>query len=537
VKKNSFLLQLRQYNVVWLIGSLVLMLGGIFLILIFNQTWWNTICFSLGVLGLIIFLMINLTQVKETGKQRTTLARANLTLVAIAFLAILCAVNYIAARHPIRADLTADKLYTLSNETLRVLKKLKGPVIISFFGTSNPNHNPPQVAQAKQLLREYQEASNKIHLDIINVDKNPSMAQEYGVTQYNTVVFESGGHRQTVQEANYLTYAFDGGRPTPQFSGESAFTTALFKLENTKVKTIYFTIGHGEEDIMSPEPNGMNAFRQDLQNENYVVKTINLLTQSKIPQNAAAIFIAGPRKPFQFSEIQLLQNYLKQGGKLILCLAPLVPTADFEPILRDFGIKYGNNVVEDPTRFAYPDIRSIIPQYEYSKIVNKLSNGNIFSILPFTRSVQTVKAAWPGVVQTVFLESTIHGWGDSTPTHPTATFRPGIDLKGPVPVAVSCNWTSPKNAKIKSRVVFYGGSDFLTNQLSQAPGNLNLAMNTVDWVTLNQSNISIRPKTEQPRMMMLSNHAENVIYYLSVWILPLLVLAFGGWVWYKRRAI
>lgn len=114
MKKSELLLKVRENNAIVLSAGLALVLAGTLSALILNNTaWWNYLLIGLGLIILGIFLYSNLTEIKEVGKKRTTITRANLTLVAVAMLGIVGALNYIVSRHPIREDLTSNKFYTL----------------------------------------------------------------------------------------------------------------------------------------------------------------------------------------------------------------------------------------------------------------------------------------------------------------------------------------------------------------------------------------------------------------------------------------
>ncbi len=521
-----------------MIVGLVLVLAGILAVLIFNTTnWWNLTLVGLGVVALGLFLAANLAEVKETGKKKSTLVRANLTLVALAMVGIVFGLNYVISRHPIRFDLTSNKLYTLSDQTTGVLKALKQDVNVSMFVSNKRQTNvQAEVQRAQQLLQEYTKIGTKFHFKVVDVDQNPSEAKRLGIHEYNTVVFESGDNRKDVLQRDYVTYSMQGRQPVPKFQGEGAFTSALVKMNDTSHPVFYFTEGHGEKESGNPQPEGFNTFKEMLDQQNYSVKTVNLLTSGKIPDDATGLAIVGPTHPFQPAESALIDDYLKKGGKLVLCVDPGVKVG-LEPVLKDFGIKLGNDLVVDETSYAFPDVRVVIPQYLSQSIVEKLADGHIATLMPYTRSVQIQAPALKDVIQTPFMQTTDKGWALNDLKTKTLKFHAGVDAKGPVTMAVACEWTLPADASKKARVVVFGNSNLFTNQFLQGPGNLDVGLNTFSWVALDENKISIHPKEDDMRVMNLSNVGANFIYYLTVWVMPLAILALGGWVWYRRRSL
>jgi ABC-type uncharacterized transport system involved in gliding motility auxiliary subunit len=229
-----------------------LVIGGLLAVGILNTTtWWNITMMVLGLVVLVFFLVANLAEVKAVGKKRSTAVRANLSLVAVAMVGIVIGVNYIVSRHPVRFDMTSNKIYTLSDQTLEALKKLTQDVDVTMF--TSAKRSSAEIQKAQQLLQEYAKNSTKFHFKIVDGDRNPAEARQLKVTEANTVVFMSGDNRKDVLQRDYVTYALQGRTPTPKFQGESTFTSALMAMTDTSHLTFYFTEGHGEKD--SPAPN------------------------------------------------------------------------------------------------------------------------------------------------------------------------------------------------------------------------------------------------------------------------------------------
>ncbi|HJT23514.1 MAG TPA: GldG family protein, partial [bacterium] len=410
MKLPAFFNQVRSYNEYFLSAGLALLLGGVLAVLILNATyWWNIALVVLGLLTLALFLAANLAEVKAVGKKRGTVVKANLTLVSLAMLGIVIGLNYIVSRHPVRFDMTSNKIYTLSDQTLEVLKKLPQDVDVTLF-TSSQRGNTAEIQKAQQLLEEYAKHSTKFHFRVVDGVKNPSEPRRLNITEVNTVVFQSGDNRKDVLQRDYVTYALQGRQPMPKFQGEAAFTQALMTMTDTSHLAIYFTKGHGEKDMNNPQPDGYNNFKGLLEKQNYTVKDLDLITTGKIPEDASVLAVLGPQKPFQPAEEKLIDDFLKRGGKLVLFVDPQVKSG-LEPLLKDYGVSFGNDMAIDPTRCLPTDPRAVVPQYSYHPIVEKLSSDNIYMVMAFSQSVQKVDPGIKGVSQTIFLQTTDKGWG------------------------------------------------------------------------------------------------------------------------------
>ncbi len=535
---TSFLLKVRAYNQPLAITGLGLVAVGILAVQIFNTAnWWNLTLVGLGLVALVLFFVANQATVKEVGKKRSTLVRANLSLWVLVMVGIVCGLNYVISRHPVRFDLTSNKLYTLADQTKDALKALKQDVNVSMFISNKKQTNVQgEVVRAQQLLKEYEKINNKFHFKVVDVDQNPSEAKRLGIHEYNTVVFESGDNRKDVLQRDYVTYSLQGRQPVPKFQGEGAFTAALVNMSDTTHPVFYFTEGHGEKEMNNPQPEGFNTFKDMLSQQNYTVKTVNLLTGGKIPDDATGLAIVGPTHPFQPAESALIDDYLKKGGKLVLCVDPGVKVG-LEPVLNDFGIKLGNDLIVDQTSYAFPDVRVVIPQYLSQPIVDKLSENHIASMMPYGRTVQGQTPALKEVTQAPIMQTTDKGWALKDLKAKSLSFRAGIDTKGPVTMALACEYVLPTDATKKARVVVFGDSNFFTNQFLQGPANLDLGLNTFSWAAVVENKITIHPKEDSMRVMNLSNVGANFIYDLTVWVMPIAILALGGWVWYRRRSL
>ncbi len=158
MKNTALVFRIRTYNQIILSAGLALLVAGpgILSVLIVDTTnWWNLLLVGLGVVALGVPLAANLTEVEEVGKKRSTIVRANLVLVGLAMVGIVGGLNYVVSRHPIRFDLTSNRMYTLADQTKDILKKLTTDVNGAMF-VSNKRQNQVQteIRRAQELLED-----------------------------------------------------------------------------------------------------------------------------------------------------------------------------------------------------------------------------------------------------------------------------------------------------------------------------------------------------------------------------------------------
>ena len=107
----------------------------------------------------------------------------------------------------------------------------------------------------------------------------------------------------------------------------------------------------------------------------------------------------------------------------------------------------------------------------------------------------------------------------------------------PAPAATTGDSANKTNdqPKPESRVVVFGDSDFVTNGYLGIPGNRDLFLNSVNWLAQQENLISIRPKDPEDRRVSLTSDQAKLIFWLSILIIPGLILAGGVQTWWRRR--
>src|SRR5436189_4021824 len=200
--------------------------------------------------GLVCVLAYTLGQWRDIAKVFSRRQARYGTLAGVGILVvlgILFAINYIGAKQKKRWDLTANKQFSLSDQTRNVLTKLDAPLQIIAF----PMETDTQRYQDR--LTEYQQASKQITAEFVDPDKKPAVARQHQVTQYNTIVFNYKGRTERVTS-----------------DAEQDITNAIIKVVSGQQRKVYFTQGHGEKDTTASERDGYSSIAAALGRENYM---------------------------------------------------------------------------------------------------------------------------------------------------------------------------------------------------------------------------------------------------------------------------
>jgi ABC-type uncharacterized transport system involved in gliding motility auxiliary subunit len=501
--------------------------------IISRSVWgtWGPIQTIAAILGGVLILV---SLVVKSGEIRTTLGRRSSrfginSAVSVLFLVgILAFVNYLGAQHSKRVDMTTEKIYSLSDQSASVAEKIPQDLKIKAFYPGG------EYVGAKDLLELYKAKNNKISYEFIDPDKQPQIAQQYAVTQYGdfqnpmtgesfrygTMILEMGGKTERIEKSS---------EPVR----EEDLTNALMKIVKGEKKTIYFTQGHGEKSIDDTDRSGYSNAKAGLEKENYVLKSLNLVQENKVPDDAAVLVMLGPTsEPFP-NELELIEGFLNKGGSVAVLLDP-PPAASLNDLMKKWGVDVGNNFVVDASGVgrlfgAGPSI-PLVTNYSNQKITERFK---VMTFFPLVRSVTPAKPPVTGINVDQLLASNERSWGETDMKSTQAGFDEKKDLKGPVSLAVVATKDLGENKK--ARMVVYGDSDFASNQAFGMQGNGNLFLNTISWLAQDESFISIRPKNPEDRRLTMTESDGRIVSYVTLLFLPLGVLMAGISVWMKRR--
>jgi ABC-type uncharacterized transport system involved in gliding motility auxiliary subunit len=275
---------------------------------------------------------------------------SNTALGFIAFLGILVLVALIGQRHPIRVDLTEGKRYSISDQSQKIVGSLKNDISIKgFYQEADPNRE-----QTRDLLETYRYYSKKINYQFIDPDRDPSLAKHYQIRTYGTLVLEGFGKTQTIPTAD-----------------EETITNAILKLTQEQQRTVYFLTGHGERDISNVDKDGYATAKTAIEKENFQVKTLNLLVDPKIPDDAALVVVADPQKPLLATELDALRQYSIRNGSVMFLLEPF-SDGGLTDFLKSYGIIISPDIIVDTMSrvFGASYLIPVITEYGFHKITD-----------------------------------------------------------------------------------------------------------------------------------------------------------------------
>ena len=469
---------------------------------------------AITVIALAIYFATNFRDFGAQFSGRGTLFLTTTAVSAALLAGALVAVNYIAVKKPKTWDLTKDQIFTLSDQTLGVLKGLTTEVTVTAFYAPNER----EYGELDGRLKQYKEVTGMLKVELLDPQKHLAEVKQYNIAQTGPRIIVKAGNKES--RAKELT--------------EESLTNAISEVTRGGAKKIYFSRGHGERAIADATERGMKLFVDALKSEGFQVDELSLAENKEMPADAQALVIAGPVTSLLEGEAKLVGSWVDgKNGKLVLLADPGV-TNGLEAQLASWGVKLGNDVVLDPES-QQPDVAIAQSYAEHPITAPRSSPFQLATIFPLARSVQKLGAAAPaGWTQTELAKTGARAWGEtSSLAGGTAQFDPGQDLKGPVTLAMALQ----KGAgEADARVVVTGNSAFVANGYLKLSGNRDFALNAVSWTAHDESKISIRPKTRSANHLFLTAEQKNFMRLFAGEVLPFGLLFAGLLVWQTRRA-
>src|SRR5579859_1429771 len=453
----------------------------------------------------------------EWMKTRQTKYTLYVTIYLLVILAILGAANWLADQHNKSIDSTANKKFSLSDQTIKVVKGLNKDVTITDYDKTS------SFGTARDLLDRYSNLSSKLHVVYLDPDKKPQLAKAAGIRSYGQIFVDSGTKKE---EAKSLT--------------EEDVTGALIRSLKSGERNVCFVTGSGEHSLEDSGRTGYSNAKEALEKSNYKTKTISLLSGPKpeVPADCTVLVVAGPKYEYTQPAVDAIQAYVANGGRALLMLDPALKmgkedmqeNAGLDKMLESWGVTMDKDLALDTSGvgqiFGLNEVIPLVTTYESHPIVRDLKE--VATAFPLARTVE-VKSG--GSVEKLFSTSD-NSYATTNLSSAEIRIDPKKDKKGPLTLAAA---GTVKTGAKEGRFVAVGSSNWAANNILRFNGNRDLFLNMMNWLSSDEDLISIRPKEPEDRRLMLSRRQMSMIFSSSVIGLPLIVVAAGLMVWWKRR--
>ena len=254
-----------------------------------------------------------------------------------------------------------------------------------------------------------------------------------------------------------------------------------------------------------------------------------------MPKSASAFVIAGPQLELGNDEIALLDDYLHQGGSLLVLLNPN-PQAELRELTSSWWMSIDDGVVVDPVAHVTPNFD--VPLVDADR--NQFRMGDLY--FPGATAVRpqadqpdeaaisplawTTAAAW--------LEKGALGGGDPSfdeNVDVSGSFALGAQLEVPVASEIA---EAERHSPV-TRLAVIGDSDFASNQHFGNGNNSQLFLTVINWLGEGDEVVSVDRKVVPVRRLVLKPEEVRFINLSTVGLLPLILLIVAARAWWRRR--
>ena len=353
----------------------------------------------------------------------------------------------------------------------------------------------------------------------IDPDLQPDQARQYGIDQfgaaYGAVVFRS-------KEGQRQVYG-------PQIAAEAehSFTSALLEVTGIKQKKVYFLSGHGESSIYRDYGKARDGLKDNL----FYVGELDLITTPAIPDDTAVLVVAGPRKAMLSHELDIIKEYLRNNGRILILLNPNPPPG-LRQLLGEWWLDIEGGTIIDPTSYVTPNKDNpLVPRARNSFQLPEIYFSGATAVLPMDEKPQDITlSALVWTSRDAWLETDFVSGEEPA-------FDAQRDRKGPLAIGalVSTILDDETEMPFGTRLVVIGDSDFASNANFQNGNNSDLFLTAVNWLAAGEEIISIDRKVLVTRRLLLNPEQARFLQISSIGLLPLLLLVSGGYVWWRKR--
>lgn len=444
--------------------------------------------------------------------------KLSITLLSVFLMvAVIGMINFFAFKNPFVLDLSALRLNSLTEKSTEIVKSLKSEIRFNVFALKKDQ------PAALSLIELYRHANSKVDSLAIDIEVRPDLVAKYSIVKAPTIVIEYNGRRE------YVTH-----------TDELSFTNALIKLSRAESPVIYFTAGHGEPTLEDHGNDGISEFEAILINSSFRLKALDLARIDKMPGDMSALAIVGPKSGFHPKEISLIDQYMKNGGKMLVALDPQLskdPLLSLRQLLIRHHMTISNDLVIDSLNHVSGSNGTVplVKQLNKDHLISKEISSYVF--FPLASSVEASEN-FSGRFFTL-AESTPFpaSWAEvdfSQVVNGKVNFDLGLDKKGPVAMAMAFEEIGKSGGL--SRYVLFGNSSLIKNQYAKFVGNSLLMANSLSWLSLDGQLDSFNLPFGENEPVFISGTQIGTIFYIVVILLPLLLSIMAVVIYRRNRS-
>ena len=456
-------------------------------------------------------------------------------ILSVIFVVIIVVVNLIVDAFPstyTEIDVSDQQLFSIGDQTKDFLKELDKDVTIYQIAQSGSEDEV-----VSKLLKKYEEASDHIKVETKDPVVNPKFTSEYTDEEVssNSLIVVCEDRSKVVDYNNiyessidYNTYSYT----TSGFDGEGQITSAISYVTSDNLPVLYTLDGHGEKSLDS-------TLQEDIEKANIEIKSLNLLTEESVPEDADCLMINSPSTDISEEERDAIIEYLENGGKAMIFSDYTEGSMDnFDAVLENYGVERVDGIVieGDAQHYAMQMPYYLLPDVGSAEAVSDFSSQGYFILAPYAQGIRQLD----NVRDTLTIESLLTTSDEAyskTDLNTETLEKTDEDIDGPFDIGVSI--TEEVDDDKTTQIVYYSTANLMDSQINQmvAGGNEQMITESLNWMcsTDETSTISIPSKSLEVSYLTVTAYDAAYWKICVMGLIPGVFLVVGFVVWLKRR--
>lgn len=480
-------------------------------------------------------------QTKKESKEKMPLNKKYLrngsysTLLIVIFVAIVVVINMIVGKLPSKytqIDISDQQLYSIGDETKKVLNNLDKDVTIYQIAQSGSEDET-----ISNLLQKYADESKHVKVELKDPVVSPKFVSEYTSDQVssNSLIVVCGDRNKVVNyndmyesTMDYNTYSYQ----TTGFDGEGQITSAIAYVTTENLPVLYTLEGHGEKELD-------NTIKEDIEKANMEIKTLNLISEGSVPDDAACLLIDSPSSDISEDEKTALLDYLENGGKAMVFSDYTESTlTNFAAVLENYGVKAADGIVfeGDNQHYGMQMPYYLLPTVNSTDASSETASSGYYIIMPYAQGIQKLDDVRDTVTIEDILTTSDSAYSKTNLQSETLEKEDG-DVEGPFALGVSIKEDVGDGKK--TQIIYYSSSYIMDSQMNQlvSGGNEKLVTESLNSMvsTEETTTVSIPSKSLEVSYLTISDYDASFWKICTIGLIPGIFLVAGFVIWFKRR--
>ena len=455
-------------------------------------------------------------------------------VISAIFVVIVLVVNMIVGSLPTKyteVDVSSEKLYSISDDTKDFLKKLDKDITIYQVVQSGSEDET-----ISKLLEKYEEESSHIKVEEKDPVVNPKFTSEYTSDEVsaNSLIVVCGDRSKVVDYSNIYESSIDYNTyqsQTTGFDGEGQITSAISYVTSEDMPVLYTLDGHGEKELSSD-------IQEDIQKANIDIKSLNLITEESVPEDAACLLINAPTSDISETEKDAIIEYLENGGKAMIFSDYTTESMDnFDAVLKNYGVERVDGIVIEGDTQHYAQMPYyLVPTVNSTDAISDFASQGYYVLMPYAQGIKQSDDIRDTVTVNSLLTTSDSAYSKVDVNSGDIEKADG-DVDGPFDLGVSITETLDDDKE--TQIVYYTSSNLMDSQINQmvSGGNEQMIMSSLNWMCSNDETTTISIPSKDLQVSYLTLTAYDVSFWkiCVMGLIPGAFLVIGFMVWLKRR--